>query len=105
MQGEAAVLSRTVLPVKTGLFAAAQSSARSLQKTVSAGSGSAVATVLPTDTLRLLIITVLAAVLVLFSVLFLILRAVRRKRKKAQDRSGLTVVIKTPEKYQNDEKK
>ncbi|MDO5548816.1 MAG: D-alanyl-D-alanine carboxypeptidase family protein [Eubacteriales bacterium] len=105
MQGEAAVLSRTVLPVKTGLFAAAQSSARSLQKTVSAGSGSAVATVLPMDTLRLLIITVLAAVLVLFSVLFLILRAVRRKRKKAQDRSGLTVVIKTPEKYQNDEKK
>lgn len=108
ISGKKAVLSRTALPVKTGLLAAAQSSAKSLQETVSGDSGSAAfLNILPMEDTRVFVITVLAAVLVLLSILYLILRTVLRRRAKAKAKKGrakLTVVIKTPKQYQDDNK-
>ena len=105
-QGETAVLNRTALPVKKGLLATAQSSAKSISKSVSEPDGTEGLTdILPTRDIRVLGVTVAAALLLLLSIVFFLIRSIRRRKKKNK-KNNLTVVIHTPEKYRgkDDEK-
>lgn len=97
-RGETAVLTTAAIPVKEGLLSTTSSAVESAANTD--GGSKIFLDILPMDDTRGLILTAAAAALILFSLLFLIVRLVFRKPKKTKEQPRLTVVIKTPPQYQ-----